>query len=97
VLSPFVGQELGTWIATQPKEDLEALRELLEAGKVTPVVDRTFALSEVPERSGTSETGAHAARLPSLSDARIVHPQMLSSTAGSSRCLRLARDQARCS
>jgi NADPH:quinone reductase-like Zn-dependent oxidoreductase len=49
VLSPFVGQELGTWIATQPKEDLEALRELLEAGKVTPVVDRTFALSEVPE------------------------------------------------
>jgi NADPH:quinone reductase-like Zn-dependent oxidoreductase len=49
VLSPFVGQELGTWIATQPKEDLEAPRELLEAGKVTPVVDRTFALSEVPE------------------------------------------------
>jgi NADPH:quinone reductase-like Zn-dependent oxidoreductase len=49
VLSPFVGQRLGTWIATQPKEDLDALRELLESGKVTPVVDRTFPLSEVPE------------------------------------------------
>jgi NADPH:quinone reductase-like Zn-dependent oxidoreductase len=49
VLSPFVGQKLGTWIATQPKEDLDALRELLESGKVTPVVDRTFPLSEVPE------------------------------------------------
>ena len=49
VLSPFVGQKLGTWIATQPKEDLEALRELLEAGKVTPVVDRTFPLSEIAE------------------------------------------------
>jgi NADPH:quinone reductase-like Zn-dependent oxidoreductase len=49
VLSPFVRQKLGTWIATQPKEDLEALRELLEAGKVAPVVDRTFPLSEVPE------------------------------------------------
>jgi NADPH:quinone reductase-like Zn-dependent oxidoreductase len=49
VLSPFVGQKLGTWIATQPKEDLETLRELLEAGKITPVVDRTFPLSEAPE------------------------------------------------
>jgi NADPH:quinone reductase-like Zn-dependent oxidoreductase len=49
VLSPFVRQKLGTWISTERKEDLEALHELLEAGKVTPVVDRTFPLSEVPE------------------------------------------------
>ena len=49
VLSRFVRQKLSTWIATQPKEDLEALHELLEAGKITPVVDRTFRLSEVPE------------------------------------------------
>jgi NADPH:quinone reductase-like Zn-dependent oxidoreductase len=49
VLSPFVSQKLGTWISTEREEDLEALRELLEAGKVTPVVDRTFPLSEVPE------------------------------------------------
>jgi len=49
VLSRFVRQGLSTWIATQPKEDLEVLHELLEAGKVTPVVDRTFPLSEVPE------------------------------------------------
>jgi NADPH:quinone reductase-like Zn-dependent oxidoreductase len=49
VLSLFVGQKLGTWIATQPKEDLEALGKLLEVGKLTPVVDRTFPLNEVPE------------------------------------------------
>jgi NADPH:quinone reductase-like Zn-dependent oxidoreductase len=48
VLSPFVRQKLGTWISTQREEDLETLRELIEAGKVTPVVDRTFPLSEVP-------------------------------------------------
>ena len=48
VLSPFVRQKLGTWISKERKEDLDALRELLEAGKVTPVVDRTFPLSEVP-------------------------------------------------
>jgi NADPH:quinone reductase-like Zn-dependent oxidoreductase len=49
VLSPFVQQKLGTWISRERKEDLEELRELLEAGKVTPVVDRTFPLSDVPE------------------------------------------------
>ena len=49
LLSPFVRQKLGTWISKEREEDLETLRELLEAGKVTPVVDRTFPLSEVPE------------------------------------------------
>lgn len=49
VLSVFGRQKMGTWIATQPRDDLEALRELLEAGKVTPVVDRTFPLSEVAD------------------------------------------------
>jgi NADPH:quinone reductase-like Zn-dependent oxidoreductase len=49
LLSPFVRQKLGTWISTERAEDLETLRELLEAGKVTPIVDRTFPLSEVPE------------------------------------------------
>jgi NADPH:quinone reductase-like Zn-dependent oxidoreductase len=42
-------QKPGTWISTEREEDLEELHELLEAGKVTPVVDRTFPLSEVPE------------------------------------------------
>ena len=48
-LTPFVRQTLGTFISKQRQEDLEELRELLGAGKVTPVVDRTFSLSEVPE------------------------------------------------
>jgi NADPH:quinone reductase-like Zn-dependent oxidoreductase len=49
VLSLFVRQKLGTWISKERPEDLQALHELLEAGKVTPVVDRTFPLNEVPE------------------------------------------------
>jgi NADPH:quinone reductase-like Zn-dependent oxidoreductase len=49
VLSLFVHQKLGTFISKERKEDLEDLRAFLEAGKVTPVVDRTFPLSEVPE------------------------------------------------
>src|SRR5712691_1707336 len=49
VLSPFVRQKLRTWVSTERQEDLQVLHEFLEAGKVTPLVDRTFPLSEVPE------------------------------------------------
>src|SRR5204863_355420 len=49
MLSPFVRQKLGTLIAVARKDDLQVLREFLEAGTVEPVVDRTFALSEVAE------------------------------------------------
>jgi NADPH:quinone reductase-like Zn-dependent oxidoreductase len=49
LLSPFVRQKLGTFISKERKEDLETLREFLEAGTITPVLDRTFPLSEVPE------------------------------------------------
>jgi NADPH:quinone reductase-like Zn-dependent oxidoreductase len=49
VRSVFGRQKMGAWISTQPQDDLAALRELLEAGKVTPIVDRTFPLSEVAD------------------------------------------------
>jgi NADPH:quinone reductase-like Zn-dependent oxidoreductase len=49
VLSLFVGHNLRFFIATGRKEDLLFLKELIEAGKVTPVIDRTYPLSEVPE------------------------------------------------
>src|SRR5439155_209542 len=48
-LSPFVRQKLGTFISKERKQDLEELRTLLEAGTITPVVDKTFPLNEVPE------------------------------------------------
>jgi NADPH:quinone reductase-like Zn-dependent oxidoreductase len=46
MLSPFVGQKLGTFISSQNHEDLIVLKELIEAGKVTPAIDRTYPLSE---------------------------------------------------
>jgi NADPH:quinone reductase-like Zn-dependent oxidoreductase len=54
VLSPFVRQNLRLVLSAgkENKEDLVVLKELLEAGKVTPVIDRTYRLSEVPEAIG---------------------------------------------
>jgi NADPH:quinone reductase-like Zn-dependent oxidoreductase len=49
VLSPFVRQRMRVFIVRHNREDLLALKELVEAGKVTPVIDRRFELSEVPE------------------------------------------------
>jgi NADPH:quinone reductase-like Zn-dependent oxidoreductase len=49
VLSPFVSQRLRMIIPTANTADLQFLKELIEAGKVTPVVDRTYSLSDVPD------------------------------------------------
>ena len=42
-------QKLVSFIAKRNKEDLTLLKELMEAGKVTPVIDRSYSLREVPE------------------------------------------------
>ena len=42
-------QRLGTFIAKPNSADLDALRALIEAGSVTPAVDRVIALEEVPD------------------------------------------------
>jgi NADPH:quinone reductase-like Zn-dependent oxidoreductase len=49
LLSPFVGQKLVALTNSENAEDLIAVKELIEAGKVTPVTDRTFSLSEAPK------------------------------------------------
>jgi NADPH:quinone reductase-like Zn-dependent oxidoreductase len=47
LLSPFVGQQLGTFVSSENAADLVALRELIEAGRLTPAVDRTYPLGDV--------------------------------------------------
>ncbi|MGA2902860.1 MAG: NAD(P)-dependent alcohol dehydrogenase [Candidatus Korobacteraceae bacterium] len=57
VLSRFVSQNFVTFIAKPSKEDLTILCDLIEAGKVTPVIDQCYRLSEVPEAIRYLEEG----------------------------------------
>ena len=57
VMSWFVSQKLRPFLAHLNKDDLMVMRELLEAGKVTPVIDRTYPLSEVPDAIRYLEEG----------------------------------------
>lgn len=52
LLSLFVPQSIRTIQLAPNQDDLLALRELLESGKVTPVVGRTYPLSRTPEAIG---------------------------------------------
>jgi NADPH:quinone reductase-like Zn-dependent oxidoreductase len=47
VLSLFVSHKLGTFVSKETAEDLMVLRQLIEAGDVKPVIDRTYPLSDV--------------------------------------------------
>jgi NADPH:quinone reductase-like Zn-dependent oxidoreductase len=46
LLSPLVGQRLGTFVAKENAADLDALRELIETGTVTPAIERTYPLRD---------------------------------------------------
>src|SRR5215204_5611782 len=49
LLSPFVGQKLGTFVSSENHEDLLVLKELVESGEIAPLIAKTYPLSEVPE------------------------------------------------
>ena len=57
MLSRFGDQKLRTFVSTQNHEDLLVLKEFLESGKLTPVIDRSYPLSEVPEAIRYLEEG----------------------------------------
>jgi len=56
-VSIFVGQRLTMLASKERYTDLEALSPFLESGQVTPVVDRTYSLDEVPAAMRHLEAG----------------------------------------
>jgi NADPH:quinone reductase-like Zn-dependent oxidoreductase len=57
LLSPFVGQRMVSFTVRPNKQDLQTLKELIEAGTVTPVIDRAYSLSEVADAIRYLEEG----------------------------------------
>jgi NADPH:quinone reductase-like Zn-dependent oxidoreductase len=57
VLSPFVSQKMASFTVKPNEEDLRFLKLLIEDGKLTPVIDRTYPLSETPEAIRYLENG----------------------------------------
>lgn len=57
VLFRLVSQRRASFIVKPNQEDLRYLKELIEAGKVTPMIDRTYSLTEAPEAIRYPEEG----------------------------------------
>jgi NADPH:quinone reductase-like Zn-dependent oxidoreductase len=57
VLSPFVPQRLRSLTAVDRRKDLLFLKDLIEAGQVTPVVDRTYPLDEADKALTDADEG----------------------------------------
>jgi NADPH:quinone reductase-like Zn-dependent oxidoreductase len=57
VLSKFVSQKMGMMMGELNQKDLTALADLMQSGKVTPVIDRTYKLSELPQAIQYLEQG----------------------------------------
>jgi len=57
VIAPFVGQKLRPLATAPNKKDLLLVKDLIESGKLMPVIDRTFALKDVPDAFRHLEKG----------------------------------------
>ena len=61
--SLFIRHDLKNFIATEPLEDLLTLTDLIEAGKVTAAVDRTYPLGQVPDAIRLQKAGGARGKL----------------------------------
>jgi NADPH:quinone reductase-like Zn-dependent oxidoreductase len=57
VMSPFMSQKMGMMMADANHNDLTLLADMMQSGKVKPVIDRTYKLSEVPAAIAYLEEG----------------------------------------
>ena len=57
LLSPFVSQKMGMMMADLSQKDLAILGDMMQSGKLKPVIDRTYTLSEVPDAIRYVEEG----------------------------------------
>jgi len=57
ILSRFVGQQMGMMMAEPSQKDLTVLADMMQSGKIKPVIDRTYKLDQVPDAIRYLEEG----------------------------------------
>jgi len=57
VMSPFISQQMGMMMADANHNDLTLLADMMQSGKLKPVIDRTYKLSEVSAAIAYLEEG----------------------------------------
>src|ERR1044071_3212170 len=57
IMSPFISQQMGMMMADTSQKDLTILGDMMQSGKVKPVIDRTYQLTQVPEAIRYLEEG----------------------------------------
>src|SRR5205823_10785510 len=57
LVSPFISQEMGMMMADANQKDLTVLADMMQSGKVKPVIDRNYKLDQVPDAIRYVEAG----------------------------------------
>ena len=57
LLSPFISQQMGMMLAELNKKDLTVLADMMQAGTVKPIIDRTYPLSQIADAIRYLEQG----------------------------------------
>src|SRR6266446_6667491 len=57
ILSPFISQQMGMMMADANQKDLTVLADMMQTGKLKPVIDRTYKLDQVPDAIRYLEEG----------------------------------------
>ena len=57
LISPFISQKIGMMMAQGNKDDLNTMADLMQSGKVKPVIDRTYPLSQIADAIRYLEQG----------------------------------------
>ena len=57
LLSPFISQQMGMMLADANQKDLMVLADMMQTGKLKPVIDRTYTLDQVPDAIRYLEQG----------------------------------------
>jgi NADPH:quinone reductase-like Zn-dependent oxidoreductase len=63
LLSPFVGQQLRVFVAKEDAETLRVVNDLVAAGRVKPVLDRSYPLVQTADAVARLEAGSGSGRL----------------------------------